>query len=409
MSNKLIFSLDVGSSKIVSLVGSLGKQIEILGISSHVNSRLENDFVVTNGNICNIDVVSKRIGQTLREAQYRAECSIGSVISNIAGKYVTNVYSNNRQEVNYHVITPDIIAHMIREAQKVQLPNYVEITDYEVQEYLIDDERYTVNPLNLECSNITANLNFFVAGKSTLANLRKAIESNHYSIAKIVPSGILSGLSILSQDEKNSGCCVIDIGAGVTDVVVYQNGFIRYVVSLPVGSEDITMDIANVLKISRNIAEDLKLTYGSLLASKSSVSNIKYINQRGVEIKTQISLLQGIVNARVNEIMYYIKNILQNNGLYDKINSGIVLTGGGALLHGIEKLSRDVFELPVHIGKPNYAGQFADAVNDPRYSCAVGGLYLANDLIQKSNDNSSEIILEVSSWLGKFKRLLHLN
>jgi len=411
MSGKLIFGLDIGSSKIISLVGTLGNRVNIIGLSSYhfVNNPRNNDLtMISNGLICEVERAGTRIAQTLHEAQISADCSAGSVIVNLAGNHVRNIYSHSHQEMGSHPVTEEIIRYMVNEAKQVVIPSNYEIIDYEIQEYLIDDDRYTINPLDLSCSTINANLNLFIAGKTPLSNLRKAISHSSYDIAKIVPSGILSAMAVLNREEKELGCCLIDIGAGTTDIVVYENGFIRYLNSIPLGGEDVTRDIASVMRVSRNLAEDLKLTHGSCgnLVHKNSNEMINIIDHRGENVNLSKKLLNDVIHERVKDILGVVKTQLNNSNLYDIINSGIVITGGTALISGMKEFSSSFFDVPVYIGIPNYEGDFADIVCSPKYASAVGALYFANDLLSDRHFQSEPASgIEFGSIIKRIKNI----
>lgn len=412
MSGKLIFGLDVGSSKIVSLVGSLGEKIEILGLSSYhfVNSKRNNDFtMLSNGLICEVEQVGSKISQTLSEAQISADCSTGSVITNVAGSHLRSLYSHSRQELDGQHVSEDVIRQMISEAKKVTIPPSYEIIDYEIQEYLIDDDRYTVNPLNLGCHSINANVNLFITGKVPVANLKKAIAYSGYDIAKIVPSGILSGMSVLNNEEKELGCCLIDIGAGTTDIVVYENGFIRFLASIPLGGEDITRDIASVLKVSRNLGEDLKLNYGGCSVTgygRHSTEGISITDHRGENVIISRKLLTDVITERVKDIFSVIKTQLNNNNLYAIINSGIVLTGGSAQLNTLKEFAAQYFDVPVRVGVPDYYGDFADIISNPRYATSIGALYFANSLLLEDEfDDEPDYGIGLGQTFKKIKNI----
>lgn len=411
-SGKLIFSLDVGSSKIVSLVGALGEKVEILGLSNYnfVNNKLSNDFkMLGNGLICEVEKTGARILQTLHEAQISADCSKGSLIVNLSGGHIRNIYSHSRQELNGHNVGEDTIRHMVSEARQITIPPSYEIIDYEIQEYLIDDDRYTVNPLNLNCHSINANLNMLVAAKLPLSNLKKAISYSGYEIAKIIPSAVLSAKAVLNDEEKELGCCLIDIGAGTTDVIVYENGFIRFLASVPLGGEDITRDIATVLKVSRNLAEDLKLNYGScgnFGHSRHAHEGISITDHRGENSVISRKLLIDVTVERLKDIFGLIKTQLNNNNLCDIINSGIVLTGGSAQLGNLKEFAAQYFAVPARIGVPDYYGDFADMVCNPRYATSVGALYYANEILtQKSYTYDSDFGVGFGQVFKKIKNI----
>lgn len=410
--DKLIFSLDIGSSKITSLVGSLGDKVEILGLSNYnfVNNKLNNDFKMSsNGLICEIEKAGAKILQTLHEAQISADCSQGSLITNLSGSHIRNLYSHSTQELLGGSVDEATIRYMVNEARQINIPQNYEIIDYEIQEYLIDGERYTVNPLNLNCQSINANLNLFLAARLPLTNLRKAIAYSNYEIAKIVPSAFLSAMAVLNNEEKELGCCLLDIGAGTTDIIVYENGFVRFLYSIPLGGEDITHDIAAVLKVSRNLAEDLKLNYGACSNygnSRATQEGISIIDHRGENMVISRKLLMDVIIERVKDIFGVVKTQLNNNNLYDIINSGIVITGGSAQLLNLKEFAAYYFDVPVRIGVPDYYGDFADMVCSPRYATSLGALYYANEILtQRAYAYDSESDFGFGKFFDKIKRV----
>lgn len=388
MINRMIFSLDIGSSKIVSMAGSIGEKVEVHGISSYyfTNNSKANDFLdVSNGVVCNLSSVEIKAAQALNEARINADCSIGGVLVNIAGNYVCNRYSQSKMELKNQSVTPDIMQQLMVNARQVELPGQYEVLDYEVQEYLLDNENYAINPIHLSANVIESNINMFLGNTSQITNLKKIMRYSGYSLAKLVPSGILSGMAVLNHEEKELGCCLIDIGAGTTDIVVYENGFIRYLCSIPMGGENITRDIANVLKISRNLAEDIKLNYGGISYASTNVSQQKFgegillTDHRGVNTTISRKLLIDVIRERLKDIFDVTKSTLMKQKIYDIINSGIVVTGGSSLLPNLEEFAKQYFDMPVRIGIPNYSGDFADLITTPKYSTSLGALYFAQE------------------------------
>lgn len=385
MSNKMVFSLDIGSSKIVAMVGTIGEQVEIQGISSYYfsNNSKGNDFAsISSGVICDLELIGGLVNQTLSEARIEADCSVGSVITNISGTKVCNLYSTSKLDLHNQSVSAHTIQTLIDNARQLKTPEGFELLDYEVQEYLLDDEHYAINPVHLTAKSIESNINLFLSSAGQIANIKKVIRYSGFGLSKIVPSGILSGMSVLNREEKELGCCLIDIGAGTTDVVVYENGCIRYLCSYPVGGEHITRDIANVLKISRNLAEDIKLNHGGCSYTSNSQKfseGISITDHRGVAVSISRKLLVDVITDRVKEIFDLIKSGLSKQKIYGIISSGIVITGGGASLVNIDELARQYFGLPTRIGIPNYTGDFADMVAHPKYATSLGALYFASE------------------------------
>ncbi len=411
MVNRMIFSLDIGSSKIVSLAGSIGEQVQICGIGNYyfTNNSKANDFLsVSNGVVCNLEEISIKATQSLNEAKINADCSMGGVILNIAGNYMCNRYTQSKIELNNQSVTPDVMQQLIDSARQMSIPPKFELLDYEVQEYLLDNENYAINPVHLSANIIESNINMFLTSVSQVDNMRKIIRHSGYSLAKLVPSGILSGMAVLNREEKELGCCLLDIGAGTTDIVVYENGFIRYLCSIPMGGENITRDISSVLKISRNLAEDIKLNYGGTSYSNNNLSvqktgeGILLTDHRGVNTTISRKLLIDVIKERLKDIFDVTKSTLSKQKIYDIINSGIVITGGSSLLPNLEEFSKQYFNLPVRIGVPNYSGDFADLIATPKYATSLGALYFAQEYML---DEISANKVRTGTFLKKMKGL----
>lgn len=384
MANRMLFGLDIGSSKITALVGSIGDRIQVEGLSTYyyANTSKSNDFLsVQNGVICNLESVGSKVTQVLNEARISADCSIGEVVCGISSNHLKSVYSTISRDLPNHVVTYEIMQDLISSAKNATLPNSYEALDYEIQEYVLDNENYTLNPMNLTASTITSNINTFIATNNHIANFKKVVRYSGFNLAKLVPSGILSGMSVLNEEEKSIGCCMLDIGSGTTDLVVYENGFIRYLCSIPLGGEAITMDIANVLRISRNLAEDIKINYGGCSYSSNhnkQTEGISITDHRGLNTTISRKLLIDVIIGRVRDILDVVKATLEKEDLSGIINSGMVITGGVSLLPNLDEFARQYFDMPVRIGIPHYAGIFDDVVANARYATALGSLYFAN-------------------------------
>lgn len=413
MSSKIIFSLDIGSSKIISMAGSIGHNgVQVHGISSYyfINNSITNDFLaVSNGVICDMESVGVKVSQVLNEAKINADCSAGDVIVNIAGNHVCNLYSVSNLDISGQTITVDTLNQLTAVAKNKQIPNNYEMLDYEVQEYLLDRENYTINPVHLTANNIESHINLFLANSSQVSNIKKVMRYSGFDLAKLIPSGILSGMSVLNHEEKELGCCLVDIGAGTTDIVVYENGFIRYLCSIPIGGESITRDIASVLKISRNLAEDIKLNYGgcSYVSTQNKIGEgITITDHRGVNTTISRKLLIDVIAERLKDVFEVIKTSLVKQKIYDIINSGIVVTGGTALLPNIEEFARQYFGVPVCLGVPNYTGDFADLLTTPKYATSLGALYFANEyMLDEIKAAGYSKSMDLKRVFGKVKNL----
>lgn len=390
---KLIFSLDIGSSKIVAMVGAVNSEnVTIQGISSYYfssNSK-SNDFLsMSSGTICNLEFISSKIYDVINEARINADCSLGSVICNISGVNVKNIYSSSGLKLQNNLITSSIINDLISKSKQILLPKDNEIIDFEVQEYLINKEHYTINPSQIIANQIDCNVNYFVAESLQIANIKKAINLSGFDTIKLMPSGILSGMAVLNNEEKELGCALLDIGSSTTDVVVYENGFIRGITTLPFGGEVITRDIATVLKISRNLAEDIKLTYGACTYINSQNKNgngISITDHRGNKSTISHKILVDVISYRIEEIFSLVNNYLQKNDFDTIINSGIVITGGTSLMPGILGFASQCFSsMPVRLGIPKYQGEFEEFTTNGRFATSIGALYFTKEYLLEND------------------------
>lgn len=410
----MIFSLDIGNSKVVALVGSVGEETAIHGISSYyfTSNSKGNDFAgVQNGVICDLELIGRIVNQTLNEAKIDADCSIGSVIVNIAGSKVCSLYSMADIALDNQAVSVDNIQSLIDKACNKTLPDNYELLDYEVQEYLLDGENSVINPINLSAKKISSNVNLFLSNNSQITNLKNVIRYSGFGLAKIVPSGILSGMSVLNHEEKELGCCLLDIGAGTTDIVVYENGFIRYLHSIPLGGEDITRDIASVLKISRNLAEDVKLNYGgcSYVSNSQKFSEgISIADHRGVTTSISRKLLNDVITERLKDIFDVVKTGLSRQKIYDIINSGIVITGGVALLPNIEEFARAYFNMPIRIGVPECSGDFSEILTTPKHATSLGVFAFTKEYMLNDGGVANSFVSKgagIKHVMRKFKKL----
>ncbi len=391
--SKMVFSLDIGSSKIVALVGYVNaNNIEVHGVGTYyfTNNNYGNDFIGMNcGIVCDIGLISKLVNQVLTAAKLNADCSSGSVIVNIAGSKIHNLIHKKQLNINGEIITAEIIKNLIDISTQNVVPNNCALLDYEIQEYLIDNTYYTINPCYLTANIVESNLNLFLANSSQINNIKKIISLSDFTLSKIIPSSILSGIIVTNREEKELGCCVIDIGANTSDVIVYENGFIRFLISYPFGGESITHDLASVLKLTRNLAEDIKLNYGTCLFSSNIAEKINMTNNYGEQIVLSKRIIIEIITERLKEIFYFIKLDLEKHNLLSIINSGIILTGGTALLNNINTFTNQIFNLPVRTGIPNYNGNLTEMINGPQYATSLGALMFAKEyMLQDLNNNT---------------------
>lgn len=384
MKNKILFALDIGGSKVVSLVGSVFDKVEVHGVSCNyfVNTAQNNEFFAMNqGHITNLDLISSKVTKVLNESKAMANCSRGGVVSAISGVEVRSLYAKSKINCTNQVLDNISLSKLIHEAKNMAvLPMNHQVLDYEIQEYVLNNDSYTVNPLGLVADTVEANVNLFITNQVQVTNMQKSITRSGFSLAKFVPASILSGMSVLSLEDKSIGCCLLDIGFTTTDLVIYEGGFVRSLFTIPIGSEHITQDLAKVLKISRNLAEDIKLNYGLAMMDKLKIKDsIVITDHRGANLSFSHKLIINVINMRLKELFDLVKTYLIKQKIYDIISGGIIITGGGCELPQIDEFAHKLFNLPVRLGLPHYSGPYKEIVVSPKYATSLGTLYFAHE------------------------------
>ncbi len=411
MTDKLIFGVDIGGSKVVAIVATVGEEILVTGMSTcyYAANEHDNNQMVSAGVVVDINKVSEHVLHCLHEAKEMADCSYGSVVMNVSGSHVRNVYSIQEYNLNGESFNYDFMNKIIDDAKYQEIPNGFEILDYEVQEYLVNNDFYAKNPVDLACDEVVSHINLFVAKSINLKNLKKLLEKkSHCNVAKIVPSAILSASAVLTYEEKKSGTCVIDIGASTTDVVVYENGYVRELFVLPIGGSAIINDVRTSMKVSREVAEELVYNFGKCGVSLSSTEKVKTLNHKGDYIELSLKRLNDVISHRVRDILLILKEQLVKDGVYDIIESGFVLTGGVALLNGIDKFTAEQFDAQARIGTPIYDGEFEEILQSPRYATAVGLVKLSQEFFDDdvlNSDSGVEFKLVVDKIKNIFKNI----
>lgn len=412
MKNKILFALDIGGSKAVALVGSVFEKVEVHGVSCNyfTNTAQNNEFFAMNqGHITNLDLITSKVTKVLNEARAMANCSAGGVVCSINGVSVKNIYSKSKINCTNEPIGSLKLTKLIDEATNMAVvPMHHQILDYEVQEYLLNNKSYTINPSGLVADTLEANINLFIADQNQAVNMQKAINGSGFKLAKFIPSSILTGMSVLVAEDKSIGCCLLDIGFTTTDLVIYEGGFVRALFTIPIGSEHITQDIAKVLKISRNLAEDIKLNYGVAMQDKLQANeNISITDHAGNNLSFSHKLIISVINMRVKELFDLVKSYLSTNKIYDIISSGIIITGGGSLLAHIDEYAHKFFNLPVRLGLPHYSGPYKEIVVSPKYATSLGTLYFAHEyMLTEMQEYGSNLDTNVLKYIStKFIRL----
>ncbi len=366
--NELITGIDIGTSKICTIISQINKngEIEIRGVGVSPCKGLKKGVVI------DVDETVKGIRNSVSQAEHMANVGVDKVFINMAGGHVNFIKNKGIIAVTGEnkEITKHDVERVIEAAKVIAIPADKEIIDVIPIQYIIDGYDEIRDPLGMIGTRLEVDTNIVIASTTSVENLVRCIRKADLEVGGIIVSPLAESEVLLSKDEKELGACILDIGAGTTDISVFKDGRIIYSKLLPVGGDHITNDLAVGLKISLEEAENLKRQYGfamSDMVDENEEIDVKVIgNQSSVKVKARD--ICEIIEARTNEIIMLTNKNLIESGLKSSISTGVVLTGGGlSQIKGSMDLTRKILNLPVRIGSPDYIG-----VSLPTYSAAVG-------------------------------------
>ena len=373
--NGMVVGLDIGTTKIATVIGFRNEngQIEVVGYGKSESSGVEfgeikNILKTTEGIVLSKDIAAQRSNQ-----------EIDWVYAGIAGHHIKTSKYNHilYRHGNENPISREEIEQLRKDVSDVTLPPGEEIIDVIPQRYQIDRSRYTIDPVG-ELGNEVIGLYQIITGNEReIKKIVKCVNDANLNIRDIVLEPIASGLACLSDKEKHEGVVLVDIGGGTTDMVIFADGSPVFTKVIPIGGNIITKDIAQVCHISEDVAEQLKIRYGTCIVEKSNANNMITIPRPYGQDPIQISEfnLAQIINCRVQEeIVNVVKNEVENSGYKDRLYAGLVLTGGGANLRNMKELCQFSLQLPTRIGVPgnSFAHNIPTELKHPMYATALG-------------------------------------
>ncbi len=380
----MIVGLDIGTSKVVAIVAEIGidGEVEIVGIGSHPSRGLKKGVVV------NIESTVQSIQRAVEEAELMAGCQIHSVYAGIAGNHIRSLNSHGIVAIkDREVFQPDI-DRVIDAAQAVAIPADQKILHILPQEYVIDEQEGVKEPLGMSGVRLEAKVHLVTCAVNAAQNIEKCIRKCGLHVEDIILEQLASGYSVLTEDEKDLGVCVVDIGGGTTDIAVFTDGAIRHTAVIPIAGDQVNNDIAMALRTPTPHAEEIKIKYACALASLAGENETIKVPSVGERPERDLSrqALAEVVEPRYDELFTFIQAELRRSGYEDLIAAGIVLTGGTAKMEGAVELAEEIFHMPVRLGKPKDISGLADIVRNPIYSTAVG-------LLQYGAKQQSETIV----------------
>ena len=369
-SKNLIVGLDIGTSKIVTIVAELTpeKRLNIIGLGAQPSRGLKKGVVV------NIEATMASIQRVLEEAELMADCAITEVYTGIGGGHIRSLNSSGMVAIMEKEVTQADIDRVVETAKAIAIPNDQQILHILPQEFIIDGQEDVREPLGMSGVRLEVKVHIVTGAVSALENITKCVRRCGLKVQDVMLQPLASALAVRTDDEKELGVCLMDGGGGTTDLAVFTGGAIRHTAVIPIAGDQVTNDIAMTLRTPTKDAEELKLRHGCALrqlADPNDVIEVPGVGERGPR-KLSRQTLAEVIEPRIEELYTLAQAELRRSGFEELLSSGIVLTGGSALLAGMIELGEEVFHLPVRIGVPAYVGGLADVVRSPRYATAVG-------------------------------------
>jgi len=396
----MVVGLDIGTSKVVAIVGeiSIDGELEIVGIGSHRSSGLKKGVVV------NIESTVQSIQRAIEEAELMAGCQIHSVYAGIAGSHIRSLNSHGIVAIKDREVFSQDLDRVMDAAQAVAIPADQKILHILPQEYLIDEQEGVKEPLGMSGVRLEAKVHLVTCAVNAAQNIEKCIRRCGLEVEDVILEQLASSYSVLTEDEKELGVCMVDIGGGTTDIAIFTEGAIRHTGVIPIAGDQVSNDIAMALRTPTPHAEEIKIKYACALAKLAGPDETIKVPSVGDRDPRDLSrqALAEVVEPRYDELFTLVQAELRRSGFEDLIAAGIVLTGGTAKMEGVVELAEEIFHMPVRLGAPQGISGLTDIVQNPIYSTGVGLLQYA---IQQEHVGRSSYSHKASTngWWDKVK------
>ena len=408
MNNKrenLVVGLDIGTTKICAIVGAITDEgLDIVGIGTSPSSGLRKGVVI------NIESTVNAIRKALQEAELMAGCEIKSVFAGIAGGHIKGINSQGVIAIKNREVSNEDVRRVIDAAKALAIPMDREVIHILPQEFIIDDQDGIKEPLGMSGVRLEARVHIVTGAVASAQNIIKSCNKAGVDVGDIVLEQLASSEAVLTPDEKDLGVALVDIGGGTTDIAIFIDGAIKHTSVLSLGGNHLTNDIAVGLRTPTAEAEKIKQASGCCLSSmvgKDETIEVPSVGGREPRILSR-QLLAEILEPRVEEIFTLVNREIVKSGYEDLIASGVVITGGSAILPGMPELAEQIFDLPVRRGQPTGIGGLTDVVNSPIYATGVGLVKYGSRNMQSRNFSIGDenlfdrVARRMKEWFGEF-------
>ncbi|MBD08358.1 MAG: cell division protein FtsA [Gammaproteobacteria bacterium] len=385
---KLLIGLDIGTSKVVAIVGELSSEntLEVIGIGSHPSRGLKRGVVV------NIESTVQSIQRAIEEAELMSGCEINTVYAGIAGSHVRSLNSHGIVAIRDKEVSSGDIDRVIDAARAVAIPADQKVLHVLPQEFLIDSQEGIREPIGMSGVRLEAKVHLVTGAVSAAQNIVKCVQRCGLDVEDVVLEQLASSFSVLTEDEKELGICLVDMGGGTTDLAVFRGGAIQHTAVIPIAGDQVTNDIAISLRTPTQHAEEIKIKYACALSQLANLDETIEVPSVGDRPPRRLArqTLAEVVEARYEELFSLVRDELRRSGFEELIAAGLVLTGGSAKMEGAVELAEEIFHVPVRLGVPQYVEGLVDVVRNPIHATGVGLLIYGKEAVQAEPERAAD-------------------
>ena len=403
----LIVGLDIGTSKIVAIVAELQPEgtVKVIGLGQHISRGLKKGVVI------HIESTMQSTQRALEEAELMADCKINNVYTGIAGSHIKSLNSHGMVKIKDAEVSQMDVDRVIETARAIALPADQQILHILTQEFIIDGQEDVREPLGMSGMKLEVKVHIVTGAVAAAQNIVKCIKRCGIEVSDLILQPLASSLAVLTEDEKELGVCLVDIGGGTTDIAVFKQGAIRHTAVVAIAGDQMTNDIAVAFRTPTQSAEDIKVKYGCALrqlADSREIVEVPGVDGREPR-QLSVQTLAEVLEPRVVELYEMVLNELRRSGMEEMIASGIVITGGSAMMRGMVELGEEIFHMPVRMGLPRYVGGLSEVVGNPRYATGVGLVLMGKQQLERhltgqmESSSFGRIMDKMKSWFqGNF-------
>ncbi|MBN49448.1 MAG: cell division protein FtsA [Spongiibacteraceae bacterium] len=400
--DRMVVGLDIGTSKVVAIVGAINADgvLEIVGIGSHPSRGMKKGVVI------NIESTVQSIQRAIEEAELMAGCQIHSVYVGIAGSHIRSLNSHGIVAIRDREVYQLDLERVIDAAQAVAIPADQKVLHILPQEYIVDDQEGIREPLGMSGVRLEAKVHLVTCAVNAVQNIEKCIRRCGLEVEDVILEQLASSYAVLTEDEKELGVCLVDIGGGTTDIAIFTEGAIKHTGVIPIAGDQVTNDIAMALRTPTQYAEEIKIKYACALTQLAGEDETIKVPSVGERPPRDLSRQQlaAVVEPRYDELFTLVQAELRRSGYEDICAAGIVLTGGTSKMEGVIDLAEEIFHMPVRLGVPQDISGLTDIVRNPIYSTSVGLLQYGftqhtSDVGKKRKRSTVSFVERLKNWI----------